>query len=75
MYQYFPHKQSLFYAVNERYLDVLAGKVESFCRAHEGALIEQMVEGLVATYWSAKAERPEVTRALCRSVDELDNEP
>ncbi|MBX3572409.1 MAG: TetR/AcrR family transcriptional regulator [Mesorhizobium sp.] len=28
MYQYFPHKQALFYAVNERYLDVLAGKVE-----------------------------------------------
>lgn len=24
LYQYFPHKQALFYAVNERYLDSLA---------------------------------------------------
>lgn len=74
MYQYFPHKQSLFYAVNGRYLDVLAEKVESFCRANQGTSIEQMVAGLVNTYWSAKAERPEVTRALYRSVAELDNE-
>lgn len=74
MYQYFPHKQSLFYAVNERYLDVLAEKVEALCLAQQGAPIEQMVEGLVTTYWSAKAERPEVTRALYRSVAELDNE-
>ncbi|MBS1063949.1 MULTISPECIES: TetR/AcrR family transcriptional regulator [Gluconobacter] len=74
MYQYFPHKHSLFYAVNERYLDVLAEKLESFCQAHRGASIEQMVAGLVKTYWSAKAERPEVTRALYRSVAELDNE-
>ena len=75
MYQYFPHKQSLFYAVNERYLNVLAEKVEAFGRAQQGASIRQMVEGLVTTYWSAKAERPEVTRALYRSIAELDNEP
>lgn len=75
MYQYFPHKQALFYAVNERYLNALAEKVEDFCQGQQGASIEQMVEGLVATYWSAKAERPEVTRALYRSVAELDNEP
>jgi len=74
MYQYFPHKQALFYAVNERYLDVLAEKVEAYCRAHQGASIERMIEGLVTTYWSVKAERPEVTRALYRSVAELDNE-
>lgn len=74
MYQYFPHKQSLFYAVNKRYLDVLAEKVEAYCRARQSASIGQMVEGLVTTYWSAKAERPEVTRALYRSVAELDNQ-
>ena len=75
MYQYFPHKQALFYAVNERYLDVLARKVENACQAQRGAAIQQMVETLVTTYWNAKAERPEVTRALYRSVAELDNEP
>ncbi len=74
MYQYFPHKQALFYAVNERYLDILAEKVENACRAQHGAPISQMVDTLVSTYWSAKMERPEVTRALYRSVVELDNE-
>lgn len=74
MYQYFPHKQALFYALNERYLDVLAEKVENACRAQHSASIDQMVETLVTTYWNAKMERPEVTRALYRSVVELDNE-
>lgn len=74
MYQYFPHKQALFYAVNERYLDVLAGKVEVACLAQHGRPIARMVEALVTTYWTVKMERPEVTRALYRSVVELDNE-
>lgn len=75
MYQYFPHKQALFYALNERYLDVLAEKVESACQAQHGASIGQMIEALVTTYWNVKMERAEVTRALYRSVVELDNEP
>ena len=74
MYQYFPHKQALFYALNERYLGVLAGKVEAACLAQRGAAIRQMVDALVTTYWHAKTERPEVTRALYRSVVEIDNE-
>ena len=74
MYQYFPHKQALFYAVNERYLDVLAGKVEAACREQHGASIGRMIEAIVTTYWNAKTERPEVTRALYRSAVELDNE-
>ena len=74
MYQYFPHKQALFYALNERYLEVLAEKVESTCRAEHGAPIDRMVEALIETYWNAKTERPEVTRALYRAVVEIDNE-
>jgi AcrR family transcriptional regulator len=74
LYQYFPHKQALFYALNERYLEVLAAKVEAACLAQHGASIRQMVDALVTTYWQAKTERPEVTRALYRSVVEIDNE-
>jgi AcrR family transcriptional regulator len=74
MYQYFPHKQALIYALNERYLDVLAERVETTCRANAGAPIERMVEAVVMTYWAVKTERPEVTRALYRSVVELDTE-
>ncbi len=75
MYQYFPHKQALFYALNERYLEALADKVEESCRVQHGASIERMVDALVTTYWAAKTERIEVTHALYRSVAEIDNEP
>jgi hypothetical protein len=36
--------------------------------------INQMVDVLVTTYWNANMDRPEVTRALYRSVVELDND-
>jgi AcrR family transcriptional regulator len=74
MYQYFPHKQALIYALNERYLGTLAGKIEITCSTQHGAPLSQMVEALIDTYWQAKCERPDVTRALYRSVVELDNE-
>lgn len=75
MYQYFPHKEAMFYALNERYLDALAVRVEDACRAQHGAPIGRMIEALVTTYWAAKTERIEVTHALYKSVAEIDNEP
>ena len=74
MYQYFPHKQSLIYALNERYLEVLADKVETTCRAKTGRPVAEMLAALIETYWRTKTERAEVTRALYRSVVEMDNE-
>jgi len=74
MYQYFPNKQALIYALNERYLEALAEKIEITCKAHHGAPIHRMVEALIDTYWRAKTERADVTRALYRSVVEMDNE-
>lgn len=75
MYQYFPHKQALFYALNAQYLTNLAERIEATCSAQHGATLVHMVEALVMTYWIAKTERPDVTRALYQSVAELDNEP
>lgn len=74
MYQYFPHKQALLYALNERYLDVLSEKIEATCLAHHGSPLDLMVDALIETYWSAKTERADVTRALYRTAVELDNE-
>lgn len=74
MYQYFPHKQALLYALNERYLDVLSDKIEATCLAHYGFRLEVMIDALIETYWSAKTERADVTRALYRTAVELDNE-
>jgi AcrR family transcriptional regulator len=74
MYQYFPNKQALVYALNERYLDALAERIEAACAVHEGAPLAGMVEALIDTYWQAKTERADITRALYRSVAELDND-
>ncbi|PRD49828.1 TetR family transcriptional regulator [Phyllobacterium myrsinacearum] len=74
MYQYFPHKQALIYAVNERYLELLAERIEATCRDRQGSLTGDMVEALIDTYWQAKTDKPDVTRALYRSVVEMDNE-
>ncbi|WP_349017756.1 TetR/AcrR family transcriptional regulator [Rhizobium sp. 32-5/1] len=73
MYQYFPHKQALIYALNERYLDALAGRIEATCAAHHGAPVAKGVEALIDVYWQAKTERPDLTRALYRSVADMDN--
>ncbi len=74
MYQYFPHKKALIYALNERYLDALGDRIEAACRAHHGAPVDRMIDTLIDTYWRAKTGRADVTRALYRSVVEMDNE-
>lgn len=74
MYQYFPHKQALLYALNERYLDRLADRMEAACLRHHGEPTAIMVEALVTGYWEAKTERSDVTRVLYSSAVELDNE-
>ncbi|MDT0683446.1 TetR/AcrR family transcriptional regulator [Roseicyclus sp. F158] len=74
MYQYFPNKQSLVYALNERFLTTLAERVEATCAQMQGRSIAEAAEALVDTYWAAKTERPELTRALYRSVAELETD-
>ncbi|MAU19579.1 MAG: TetR family transcriptional regulator [Martelella sp.] len=73
MYQYFPHKQALIYALNERYLEALAIRLEAVCESHHGSSLGDMCEALIETYFQAKTERADVTRALYASVVELDN--
>lgn len=74
MYQYFPNKQALVYALNARYLDALAARIEVTCQEQSGAPLGPMVEALIETYWTAKTERADITQALYRSVAELNND-
>jgi len=74
LYQYYANKQALLHALNARYMDGLAEKVEATCRAHRGAPTSEMVEALVTTYWKAKTERADVTRVLYQAAVELDTE-
>ena len=72
MYQYFPHKQALLYAVLERHLGRMADALEATCEALRGKPISIMAEGFVAAYVDAKTANAEASRALYRIAAELD---
>lgn len=72
LYQYFPNKQALLFAVLERHLETIATAVEAACRDHRGAPAEVMAEAVVKAYLQAKTEQIEVSRALYLIAVEFD---
>lgn len=74
MYQYFPNKQALVHALNDRFLTVLAERVEATCARMHGCPRAEATDALIDTYWAVKTERTELTRALYRSIAELGND-
>jgi AcrR family transcriptional regulator len=75
MYQYFPHKQSLLYAVLQRHLERVAAAVEHACRELQGSSLAAMASGLVNAYLDAKTGDVETSRALYMVSGEMDAEP
>lgn len=72
MYQYFPHKQSLLYAVLQRHLERVAAAVERACRDLQASSIAAMAGGLVNAYLDAKTGDVETSRALYMVSGEMD---
>ena len=72
LYQYYPNKQALLFALLERHLTRVVDAVVSVSEAHHGSSLEVMVEALVTAYVDAKLERPEVSMALYALSAELD---
>ena len=72
MYQYFPHKQSLLYAVLQQHLNIVAEAVEAASKQHQGQSIVTMANGLVTAYVDAMAAHAETSRALYLVAAELD---
>lgn len=72
LYQYFPHKQALLYAVLQHHLGKFVTAVESACLKLRNESIACMAEGLVDAYIDAKARRPDASRALYMVAAELD---
>ncbi len=64
LYQYFPHKQALLYAVLRHHLEAVASAIETACAGLRGQPVARIAEGLVGAYLDAKARRPEAARAL-----------
>jgi AcrR family transcriptional regulator len=71
LYQYFPNKEVLFLAVNERYLTALAQRMEAVCLEHRGRGYAEMAAALVGTYIAAKTDDRGVTIALYRAAAQV----
>ncbi|MBB5538823.1 TetR/AcrR family transcriptional regulator [Rhizobium giardinii] len=72
LYQYFPNKQALLFAVLEQHLSTLAEAVENACRDNQGANIETIAAGVVKAYLAARMAQSEISPALYLVAMELD---
>jgi AcrR family transcriptional regulator len=64
LYQYYPNKQSLLFAVLADHLDKVAAAVEAACEQAHGTPLADMVRAVVEAYVDVKMERVDVSLAL-----------
>jgi AcrR family transcriptional regulator len=74
LYQYFPNKQALLYAVLQRHLSAFADAVDVAGRELAGAPLEKISQGLVVAFLEARTRDLDASRAIYRLADELDTE-
>jgi AcrR family transcriptional regulator len=66
LYQYYPNKQSLLFAVLENHLHRVAGRVEHACAAACHKPLASMLKEMVEAFVDAKMERADISVALYR---------
>jgi len=70
LYQYYPNKQSLIYAVLKVHLTKVGQAIESACRANRGASVKVLLTAVVTAFLDAKLQRPEVSTAIYAAAAE-----
>ena len=73
LYQYYPHKQSLLYAVLQRHLRRVGEAVERAAKSVHRTSLATMVSTVVEAFVRAKTKRLDEARALYAVGDELDS--
>jgi AcrR family transcriptional regulator len=66
LYQYYPNKQSLLFAVLQDHLDKVASAVEAACARARGKPLAEMVKDVVEEFVDAKMARADISTALYR---------
>ena len=66
LYQYYPNKQSLLFAVLENHLDKVSAAVEAACDHARRKPLFEMVREVVEAFVDAKMERTDISMALYR---------
>jgi AcrR family transcriptional regulator len=64
LYQYYPNKQSLLFAVLSDHLDKVASAVELACEQARHKPLAEMVRMVVGAFLAAKSERTDISQAL-----------
>lgn len=72
MYQYFPQKQALLYAVVQDHLAAIADAVENACDRLHGQPIATVADGISSAYLDAKTRNIKESRALYAAASELE---
>ena len=66
LYQYYPNKQSLLFAVLEHHMNNVAARVEAACQSAAHKPLAEMIKDLVEAFVDAKMERADISVALYR---------
>jgi AcrR family transcriptional regulator len=71
LYQYYPNKQSLLFAVMESHFERVAGAVEAACKQASNKPLCEMIKQVVEAYVDAKMERADISVALYQVSPEI----
>jgi AcrR family transcriptional regulator len=71
LYQYYPNKQSLLFAVLEHHMHNVATRVEAACESACYKPLAEMIKEMVEAFVDAKMERADVSAALYRVAADL----
>jgi AcrR family transcriptional regulator len=71
LYQYFPNKHSLLFAVLEDHLDKVSTAVEAACAHARHMPLAAMVQAVVGAFVDAKMRRPDISTALYRIAADI----
>jgi len=66
LYQYYPNKQALLFAVLSRHLRLVVEALERACEEHQYRPVGEMIEGVVNAFVDAKLARQDISLALYR---------
>ncbi len=66
LYQYYPNKRSLLFAVMEQHLDSVVARVEAACENACHKPLAKMIREMVEAFVDAKMERADISAALYR---------
>ena len=71
LYQYYPNKQSLLFALLESHLDKVSAAVEAACERARGKPLAEMVKDVVEAFVDAKMARTDISTSLYRIAGDV----